>query len=295
MKNPAWLKKTIVDLDGYRKTNEILKKEDIKTVCHSARCPNIYECFNRGRVTFMVLGDKCTRNCSFCSIKHIKENRDDIGLFSNEAENIIRAVKKLDLKYVVLTSPTRDDLVDGGAFYFANVVKKLKLKIKNVKIEILVPDFKGNLESICQVLKSGVDVFAHNIETVKRLYSRIRPEGDYDCALWILRKAKEIRGDVITKSSIMLGLGETQKEVEETLRDLRSSRVDGICIGQYLKPSVDCMEVKKFFMPEEFDYFYNYALALGFKFVACGPWVRSSYKAKELSESLMGAKVNAYL
>ncbi|MFH1857187.1 MAG: lipoyl synthase [Candidatus Omnitrophota bacterium] len=273
-KKPPWVKKRILNLDGYKKTNDILKTEKVNTVCHSARCPNIHECFARSHVTFMILGSVCTRQCSFCSVK-----KDKIEAPSDETKNIVRAVRKLNLKYVLITSPTRDDLTDGGASYFVKVAEALKSEVENIKVEVLVPDFQGNEESIARVVESGVDVFAHNIETVKRLYVEVRPKADYNLSLSILKKAGELRKDVVIKSSIMLGLGEAREEVEETLRDLRAVGTNSVCLGQYLAPSKMCTAVKKYVTPEEFNYFYEYALNLGFKFVISQTWARSSYQA----------------
>lgn len=322
---PSWLKKKITDYGGYTVINEKLKSRGIKTVCQSARCPNIHECFEKRQMTFMLLGDICTRRCAFCSVKKEKVNpaprakalgfgerfpniathpsKKERGFIRHilecagftgggvkpaydESKKILELVKSLGLKYVVITSPTRDDLYDGGAVYFAKVVQRLKSEIKNVKIEVLTPDFKGNWGSFKKIVNSGADVFAHNIETVSRLYSKIRPAADYELSLRILRYAKTIRPNIITKSSIMLGLGEEYNEVIQTLRDLRKMEVDGVCIGQYLRPSQESMEVQRFAGLEEFNSLYNKAVEFGFKFAASGPWVRSSYKAGELVAGL---------
>ncbi len=262
----------------------ILSESSIETVCESSLCPNLNECFSQKRATFLILGGTCTRRCGFCSVK--KGNPDVVDY--NEPARISAIVKKLDLKYVVITSVTRDDLSDGGASHFAKVIESVKSSAGGIKVEVLVPDFRGLEDSIAEVVRTGPDVFGHNIETVKRLYSVARDGSCYDRSLKVLKDAKIINSRQLTKSGMMLGLGEKKEEVIASMEDLRKVACDLLTIGQYLKPRKDNLDVKRFIPPEEFEMYKDIAERLGFKYVSAGPFVRSSYFAEELYEKIEG-------
>lgn len=274
---PRWLK--IRPPTGkFSKIKEIIKQHDLNTVCEEAHCPNLSECWSGGTATFMVMGDTCTRACKFCAVKTGFPAKP---LNSREPENLANAIAKMNLDYVVITSVDRDDLKDQGAFHFAKCVKKIKEKQK-ITVEALIPDFKGNEECLMQIIESGADVIAHNVETVERLQHPIRdPRANYDQSLKVLRLVKQVNPKIFTKSSIMLGLGEKDEEVIQTMKDLRKNQVDMLTIGQYLRPSIKHAEVKEYVTPEKFDYFRNIGLDLGFIYVASGPFVRSSYRSGE--------------
>lgn len=253
----------------------MISRLGLNTVCQSARCPNIHDCFSASRCTFLILGNTCTRSCRFCAVdKKIQALKapDRGELFS-----IKKAVEELGIKNVIITSVTRDDLDDGGAGHFADCVNVLRELGTSVKIETLVPDFMGNKDSIEKVIAVKPDIFSHNLETVPRLYDRVRPAADYNRSLELLRRAKELDKDVITKSGIMAGLGESREEIRGVMRDLRKAGCEIITIGQYLKPGPGCLEVEEFLEPGEFDRFSEWAKEEGFKKYYCGPFVRSSY------------------
>ncbi len=258
-------------------TEEKLKGLKIHTVCHQAGCPNISECFGRGTAAFMILGDRCTRNCAFCNVKKSAPLMADPG----EPGRLLDAVEKLSLKYVVITSVTRDDLPDGGAGFFAECVEKIKKYDKNIKTEVLAPDFKGDNEAINAVLKSRPDIFAHNVETVPSLYG-VRKGADYTRSLGVLRSAQ--KSGVKVKSGIMLGIGEKEYEVISVLRDLREAGCDFLSIGQYLRPSNKNIPVAAYIPPEKFDYYRKIGGAMGFLHIESGPYVRSSYFAERYLE-----------
>lgn len=282
---PQWLKRQM-PIQAIENMNRLLKEFDLHTVCRSARCPNAGECFKNKEATFMILGNICTRNCRFCSVKNGFPEAPD----SDEPYRIAEAVKKLGLEYVVVTSVTRDDLLDGGANHFAAVIRAIRFHNQDIKIEILTPDFYNNINSIDKVIQANPDVFAHNMETVPRLYSKIRPHANYRNSLSILNYAKN-NSDILTKSGIIIGLGEKDEEILEIIKDLRQAGCDILTIGQYLKPSKDCLDVEEFITPEQFEYYKNYAENLGIAYVASAPLVRSSYKAKEAYEGLVNKKV----
>jgi lipoyl synthase len=278
IQRPLWLKKRLVVNKTYASTREMLVGAGVNTVCESARCPNQNECFSRGEATFLLLGDVCTRACAFCSAKKgIPEPLDP-----DEPARIVEAAKKLDLRYLVLTSVTRDDLGDGGAGQFADVVRALRVSLKDLKVEVLIPDFKGDAAAIKKVVEAKPDVFAHNLETVKRLYVKARSGADYSRSLDILRITKKYSPRLLTKSSIMVGLGEEDKEFFAAMADLRDAQCDILTIGQYLRARKENMPVAKYVTPEEFERYKEAALNLGFKYVASGPFVRSSYRAEEI-------------
>ena len=274
---PAWFKKDIPDMNLIKERLDLLNGLSLNTVCKSAHCPNIGECFSRGAVTFMILGDICSRNCRFCAVAKGEPRK----LNSQEPYNIAKAVKDLDLNYVVITSVTRDDLLDGGASVFADVITQIRKINPETKIEVLIPDFQGDTESIKMLLQSNPDVVGHNIEMVPRLYPNTRPMADYTRSLNILKTIKEINDSVITKSAILLGMGETWEEIIQIMKDLREVDCDILAIGQYLAPSDEHLKVERFIPPGEFEEYKQIGLFLGFKSVASGPFVRSSYNASE--------------
>lgn len=281
---PLWLKKMI----GENKAKEHaassgavrggLKEAALHTVCVEAKCPNRGHCFSNGDATFMILGNICTRGCKFCAVGRGCPSQPD----AEEAAKIAEMVRKFNIKYVVLTSPTRDDLQDGGAAHFASVIKEIKKTNPGVKTEPLIPDFQGDKGAVKTVLDANPEVLAHNIETVPELYPEVRVGADYKRSLKLLLNSKKLRPDILTKSGIMLGLGETQDQIKNTLDDLRKHQVDLLTMGQYLAPSDRHNLVKAYPRPEEYAYWRDYALSIGFKEAACGPLVRSSYDAGAL-------------
>lgn len=277
---PVWFKKDIPDVNLIKEKLSLTKNLSLHTVCESAHCPNIGECFSQGALTFMILGGICTRNCKFCAVDKGKAKELD----SKEPFNIAQAVEKLTLDYVVITSVTRDDLSDGGASVFADTVFEIRKKNSSVKIELLIPDFKGSASSIKIIVDARPDVIGHNIETVPRLYKKARPMASYRQSLNVLKKIKEMDSSIFTKSAILLGMGESWKETIQTMKELKDVNCDILTIGQYLSPSKEHLEVERFISPEEFEEYKNMALALGFGSVASGPFVRSSYNARKLFE-----------
>jgi lipoyl synthase len=256
-------------------TRNLLDRLHLPTVCDSARCPNRGECFSHHTATFLILGEVCTRGCAFCAV----EKGKPLPLEGDEPRRLARAVAELGLRHVVITSVTRDDLPDGGAAHYARVVGALREHCRGVRIELLVPDFQGSIEALATVLASGPDILAHNLETVPRLYPEVRRGADYGRSLKVLEQAKELSPKIITKSGLMLGLGEESLEIEEVLCDLRQVNCDMLTLGQYLSPSLHHVPVARYVNPEGFASWQRQALSLGFKSVAAGPLVRSSYKA----------------
>lgn len=276
LRKPDWLRIKLPNNNKITDLKNLLRKNRLVTVCEEASCPNLAECFTHGTATFMIMGDKCTRRCSFCDVAHGRPDPLDI----NEPEKLAQTVHVMGLKYVVITSVDRDDLRDGGAGHFVACVNAVREKNPNIKIEILVPDFRGRMEkALDELAKSPVEVFNHNIETVPRLYKQARPGSDYHWSLKLLQAYKQHFPKTPTKSGIMLGLGETLEEVAETLQDLRAHQVDGLTMGQYLAPSRYHMPVARYVTPAEFDQLRVLAEQLGFTHVASGPLVRSSYHA----------------
>lgn len=274
MRKPKWLNKKI-DINKCREVASLMGELKLNTICKEASCPNISECFNKKIATFLILGDICTRNCKFCGV----QKGEPLKVDKKENQRVLEAIKKLGLKYVVITSVTRDDLKDGGAKNFADIIKQLKEKIPQIKIEVLVPDFKGNEKDIEKVVKAQPDIFSHNIETIPQLYPQVRQMADYKLSLSVLRKAKDIAPYIKTKTGIMLGLGETQVQVLEALDDLRKVNCDFLSIGQYLPPSTTHYKVQEYITPEMFDFYKEQAIQKGFKHVESAPYVRSSYMA----------------
>ena len=279
LQKPDWIKVNFVQGKNYKKVREASKALNLNTVCQEANCPNIYECWNGGTATFMLLGDICTRGCRFC---HVKSGNPKGVVDVFEPENTANAVNELELEYVVLTSVDRDDLSDGGSVHFAETVNQIYKKNKNILIEVLIPDFSGNLGNLSIVAKARPTVIAHNIETTRTLTPLVRDaRASYDRSLKVLRNVKELDSNIYTKSSIMLGFGEKYSEVIEAMRDLRRAEVDILTIGQYLQPSDFHISIKQYVHPDEFIKLKDVAEDMGFKYVVSGPLVRSSYKAGE--------------
>jgi len=275
---PPWIR-TRVRVDGcYAQVHNLIRKGALHTVCESAQCPNRPECFGRGTATFMILGDRCVRNCRFCAVN----TGDPLPLDPDEPERVAAAVAELRLKHAVITSVTRDDLDDGGAAAFAATIRAIRERAgQHVTIEVLTPDFQGNRHDIRTVAAAGPDVFNHNLETVRRLQPKIRPQADYTRSLAVLRCVAGFEPRPVVKSGIMAGLGETDDELYEAMRDLRSAGCEVLTVGQYLAPSREHWPVARFVHPETFEVYANKARAMGFKAVASGPLVRSSYRAGE--------------
>ncbi len=276
-KKPDWLKIKVSAGENNDFVQSILQKYALNTVCEQAGCPNIGECFCGKTATFMILGKFCTRNCTFCQVsKDIPET-----VCADEPIRVAQAVNELDLKHTVITSVTRDDLPDGGAGHFADVIKQIKKRCADVTIEVLIPDFLGSTAALEKVTDAEPDVVNHNIETVPRLYSKVRPMADYSRSLALLQQARRLSPHIRTKSGIMVGLGETQQEIIQTMRDLRGVSCDILTIGQYLAPSKQHHPVIEYIHPDIFEEYKATALKMGFRYVASGPFVRSSYHAAE--------------
>lgn len=276
-RHPDWLKVKIGGGENFVKMKSLLRNAKLHTICEEAKCPNIAECFGSGTAVFLILGDICTRNCKYCNVKH----GTPLSLNPNEPKDVAESVKELGLKYVVITSVTRDDLEDGGACVFYETVKEIIKRNKNCKVEVLIPDFKGRIESLKKVIDAKPDVINHNIEVVQELFPEIRPEGDYRISLDVLKNIKKIDKNIKTKSGFMIGLGEIKDQIVKTMRDLREADVDFLTIGQYLQPTRNHAEIKKYYTPKEFDELKKIALDMGFGHVESGPLVRSSYHAEK--------------
>lgn len=294
LKKPAWLKRRLPSGPGFEKVRALLDNCRLHTVCQEAKCPNIWECFSRETATFLILGDRCTRNCRFCAVERGPEDMPD----PDEPEHVASAVQQLKLAYVVITSVTRDDLPDGGAGHFSRTIQTLRNRCPKVSIEVLIPDFQGKRDAWQTVLGSRPDVLNHNLETVQRLYPKVRPEADYNRSLDLIRYVADHNSDITTKSGLMLGLGETRKEVVTAFADLVRAGCRILTLGQYLQPSKTHLPVDRYVSPEEFGELKKIALETGFRDVAAEPFVRSSYRAKELfmrargSEGPMGRESN---
>jgi lipoic acid synthetase len=296
---PAWLKVPAPAGEDYRALKELVRRHGLHTVCESARCPNIGECWQARTATFLILGDVCTRACAFCAVP---SGRPD-GCDADEPRRVAEAVAALGLRYAVVTSVTRDDLPDGGAAIFAETIRRIRARTRGCRVEVLIPDFQGDAEALAAVVAARPDVLNHNLETVARLYSLVRPplshelalvassgragaewQADYRRSLALLARAKEMAPDLATKSGLMLGLGETEEEVIGALRDLRAAACDMVTLGQYLRPSAGHLPVQRYYEPAEFARFGEIGAALGFRHVASAPLVRSSYHAGEQAE-----------
>ena len=276
---PAWMRRPVQTDKEYAAVHSLLKKSGLHTVCEDAKCPNRHECWNHGAATIMILGNICTRNCRFCSVASGSPD----GLDLDEPQRVAEAVEMMRLKHVVITSVTRDDLPDGGAEIFARTITAVKERLPDVSVEVLTPDFEGNRDALYTVLDAGPVVLNHNIETVRRLQKPIRGVATYECSMGVLRAASEYGdGSVGVKSGIMVGLGETNDEVLETLHDLYENGVRLLTIGQYMAPTRDHAHTKRFVTPKEFEAFEQEAYRIGFSAVASGPLVRSSYRADNM-------------
>jgi len=279
---PEWMRIKKPVPGSMNRMEKLIKNKALHTVCHEANCPNRSECFEKGSVTFMILGKNCTRNCQFCNVTH----KDAMPIDPNEPQNIADAVADLGLRHIVITSVTRDDLEDGGAEQFVKVIEAIRGLEQNISIEVLIPDFQGSEEALDKVINAKPDVIGHNVETVPSLYMDVRPDAKYDQSLNVLGYVKKKDANIFTKSSIMVGLGETYDEVIKVLKDLREFNCDILTIGQYLQPSKDHLEVSHYVEPKTFEEYEVKAKELGFKATACGPFVRSSYNALEVLEQV---------
>ena len=275
-RHPDWLKVRIGGGENFSKVKTLLRSAKLHTICEEARCPNIAECFGGGTAVFLILGNVCTRDCRYCNVTHGTPS----SLNDNEPRDIAESVKTLGLKYVVVTSVTRDDLKDGGASIFYKTVREIRRLNDACKIEVLIPDFRGDATAVQKVVDAAPDVINHNIEVVEELFPFIRPQGDYRRSLGVLKTIKTMDRRIPTKSGFMVGLGETTEQILATMRDLRAADVDFLTMGQYLQPTSNHAQVKKYYTPEEFVELKNTALRLGFKHVESGPLVRSSYHAQ---------------
>ncbi|NND45743.1 MAG: lipoyl synthase [Xanthomonadales bacterium] len=283
LRKPPWIRVRLPAGNAVQTLKSRLRENHLVTVCEEASCPNIHECFSKGTATFMILGDICTRRCSFCDVAHGRPKPPD----ASEPEHLANTIHAMGLRYVVVTSVDRDDLRDGGAAHFAECIRRIRALNPGIKVEILVPDFrgKGRMERALEILATEPpDVFNHNLETVEPLYRNVRPGADYQWSLTLLQRFKAQHPDVPTKSGIMLGLGEDRDQVLEAMRDLRAHDVDMITIGQYLQPTAHHHPVVRYWTPEEFDFFAEAGAEMGFTHVASGPLVRSSYHADEMAE-----------
>ncbi len=276
-KRPDWLRAKLPSGPNFFELKRLMRTNDLHTVCEEARCPNIGDCWERRTATFMILGSVCTRSCGFCAVETGRPPVYDVL----EPGRVAAATKQLGLRHVVVTSVARDELPDGGAEIFAMTIRAIHRQVSGCSVEVLIPDFKGRRESLETVVSAGPEILNHNTETVPRLYRRVRPQARYERTLELLRRAKEMDPDVVTKSGIMVGLGESREEISQVLRDLRSAGCDVLTVGQYLRPSRQHLPLEKYYTPEEFAEIKQEGLALGFSHVESGPLVRSSYHADD--------------
>jgi lipoyl synthase len=276
-RKPEWLKVKAPGGDNYLRLKQLMRELQLHTVCEEAHCPNIGECWQHGTATFMILGDVCTRNCAYCAVSHGRPPAYDI----EEPARVAEAIAQLALRHAVITSVDRDDLPDFGAYIFAETIRQVRQRLPGCSIEVLVPDFQGNEASIRQVVEARPDIYNHNTETVPRLYKKARPGGRYERLLEIFRIVRRLDPALPTKTGIILGLGETNEEVLEVMRDLRAVDVDILTLGQYLRPSDGHIALDRYVTPEEFRWFREQGMAMGFRHVESGPLVRSSYHAWE--------------
>jgi lipoic acid synthetase len=286
---PDWLKIRLPRPDTIREVETMMRQKSLHTVCESARCPNLPECWSKKTATFMILGDTCTRSCGFCAIKvgrGLQVNQDEPTEVANVASD-------LGLKHVVVTSVARDDLPDQGATQFANTIRALHAKNPHTIVEVLTPDFQGKRHLVKTVTDAHPEIFNHNIETIERLHTVVRPQARYERTMRVLQMAKELDPTIYTKSGLMLGLGETREEVVKTLQDLRNIGVDAVTIGQYLRPTMKHLPVVEYIHPDEFAEYETIGEELGFAFVASGPFIRSSYNAIEFSKKVMAERLAA--
>mgnify|MGYP001389225666 CR=1 FL=1 len=280
-RKPEWLKVKLHTNDNYRELKKMMRSKTLHTVCEEARCPNIFECWANRTATFMILGDICTRACRFCAVKTGLPTELD----RQEPERVAEAVSQMGVKHAVVTSVARDDLKDGGASIFAETIRAIRKRNPFTSVEVLIPDFMGNWDALKVVMDAKPDILNHNIETVRRLSDRVRSKAKYDRSLELLKRAKQMQPDIPTKSSIMVGVGETYDEVIEAMKDLRAYDVDIVTIGQYLQPTKKHLKIERYYTPEEFSSFKEAGMAMGFSHVESGPLVRSSYHAHEQVKS----------
>ncbi len=272
---PDFLKRGIIDTEKTKKVRGLLKQHGLYTICESGRCPNKAECYAHNTASFLIMGNICTRNCRYCNVQTGKP----LGLDKDEPKKLAQTIAELGLKYAVITSVTRDDLADGGASHFAEVIKEVKALNSDMKIEVLTPDFKGDEKAIDIVLEAKPDVFNHNIEVVPSLYKKARPQGSFERALKVLKYAKDTHPEIATKTGMMIGLGETEEEIFDTLKELKKIGCDIVTIGQYMQPSKEHLEVVKYYALEEYDVLTKKAKEIGIKAPIFAPLVRSSYNA----------------
>ena len=282
VKKPAWLRRRLPTGPDYEQVRGLIRKGRLHTVCQEAKCPNQFECFSARTATFLILGSRCTRSCRFCAIDEGPCEPPD----PQEPARVAAAAQRMNLRYVVITSVTRDDLPDGGAGMFAETIRRIRRLSADMVVEVLIPDFQGDPQALETVLRAGPNVLNHNIETVPRLYATVRPEAVYERSLELLARVSAFKTPIPAKSGLMLGLGETSREVRDTLKDIHATGCKILTLGQYLQPSKRHLPVKRFVTPEEFDRWRGEALAIGFAEAVCGPFVRSSYHAKELYQAL---------
>jgi lipoic acid synthetase len=281
-RKPPWLKRRLPTDSSFQEVRGLIEKGRLHTVCQEAKCPNIWECYAHQTATFLIMGSRCTRNCRFCSVTPGPPEPLD----PQEPARVAEAAARMGLRYAVVTSVTRDDLPDGGAAHFAATIRELRRLIPGTRVEVLIPDFQGNGSALLTVLAARPDVLNHNIESVPRLYPQVRPQADYLRSLALLKRAREFDSGIATKSGLMLGLGEEAQEVRRTLQDLRAADCRILTLGQYLQPSPEHLPVIRYVTPEEFENWRTSALEMGFAEVASGPFVRSSYHAKESFNAL---------
>ena len=278
VQKPPWLKRRLPTGPDYEQVKGLINRGGLHTVCQEAKCPNIWECFSKHTATFMIMGSHCTRSCRFCAVTHGPAAQPD----PKEPSKVAQTVRDMGLSYIVITSVTRDDLPDGGATFFAKTIQEIRKQNPDSLVEVLIPDFQGNADALKTVIKARPDVLNHNIETVPRLYSTVRPEANYNRSLELLKKTRQYDQSIPTKSGLMLGLGELPAEISQTFKDLFKTGCRILTLGQYLQPTKQHLKVERFVPPEEFDHWRKTALEIGFSQVAGGPFVRSSYHAKEL-------------
>ena len=281
-RRPEWIKVRAPVGPNYERVRQIMRSKLLHTVCEEARCPNLGECWGAGTATFLLMGDTCTRSCGFCDIATGRPEPLDWL----EPERVARAVKAMELRHAVITSVNRDEREDGGAPIFAMVIRRIRELQPGCSVEVLIPDFKGSREALQIVMEARPEILNHNVETVRRLFKRVQPQDHYEWAQATLSNARQLDPDVLTKSGIMVGLGETSDELKETMRDLRSWGVDILTIGQYLQPSAKHLPIERYYHPDEFAELKDYGLGIGFKWVESGPLVRSSYHAEQQVRAL---------
>lgn len=281
-RRPEWMRVTPAKGPGYEKVRKLMRSKRLHTVCEEARCPNIGECWGHGTATFLILGDTCTRSCGFCDIKTGRPAAIDW----HEPERVARAVQAMDLRHAVITSVNRDERADGGAPIFALCICRIRELQPGCSVEVLIPDFKGMIEALAIVMDAEPDILNHNVETVPSLFKKVQPQDKYEWALSTLRNAKELKPSSLTKSGIMVGLGESSDEILSVMRDLRSADVDILTIGQYLQPTRHHLPIARYYLPEEFEQLKVAGLEMGFRWVESGPFVRSSYNAEQQVRAL---------